>query len=143
MECNHLKYTIRGQGDRHVFILNGMLLIVTMYIKTQHLQGHGRLIVCTLSCSISCLVLFVLAILYLVASKLAFFVMEPDKARSYLSHLFVHHGTVLDTSAFSMILHNYTEKYLGVILNLRDYPSSDVLHALLPHPDGLWCPRSR
>ena len=61
------------QGDCHLFILNGMLLIVMTYIKTQHLQGHGRLIVCTPSCSISCLVLFILTVLYLVTFKLAFF----------------------------------------------------------------------
>ena len=30
---------------------------------------------------------------------------------------------MLITSAFSIILHNYTEKYLGVTLNLRDYHS--------------------
>ena len=120
-ECDHLKHTVRGQGDRHVFILNGVLSIATTYVKTQHLQGHGRLIVRTPSRSVSRLVLFALAVLYPVASKLAFFVMEPDKARTYLSHLFVRHGTVLDSSAFSTILRNYTEKYLGVTLNLRDY----------------------
>ena len=80
MECNHLKHTICGQGDCHMFILNSMLLILTMCVKTQHLQGHSRLIVCTLSHSISCLVLFVLAILYLLTFKLVFFVMEPGKA---------------------------------------------------------------
>ena len=80
MECDHLKHTICGQGDCHMFILNSMLLIVMMYVKTQHLQGHSRLIICTLSHSISCLVLFVLAMLYPVTSKLVFFVMEPGKA---------------------------------------------------------------
>ena len=120
-ECDHLRHTIHGQGDRHVFILNGMLSIVTTYVKTQHLQGHGRLIVRTPSPSISRLVVFTLSILYPVAAKLAFFVMEAPKAQTYLSYLFVHHGTVLNSRAFSLILQSYTEKYLGLSLNLRDY----------------------
>ncbi|KAH0826845.1 hypothetical protein J3R83DRAFT_4377 [Lanmaoa asiatica] len=120
-ECDHLKHTIHGQGDRHVFILNGMLSIVTTYVKTQHIQGHGRLIVRTPSPSISCLVVFILSVLYPVAAKLAFFVMEPIKAQSYLSYLFVHHGTVLNSRSFSLILQSYTEKYLGHPLNLREY----------------------
>lgn len=120
-ECDHLRHTIHGQGDRHVFILNGMLSIVTTYVKTQHLQGHGRLIVRTPSPPISRLVVFTLSVLYPVAAKLAYFVMEAPKAQNYLSYLFVHHGTVLNSRAFSLILQSYTEKYLGLSLNLRDY----------------------
>ena len=120
-ECDHLKHTIHGQGDRHVFILNGMLSIVTTYVKTQHLQGHGRLIVRTPSPSISRLVVFILSVLYPIAAKLSYFVMEATKAQSYLSYLFVHHGTVLNSRSFSLILQSYTEKYLGHPLNLREY----------------------
>ena len=119
-ECDHLRHTIHGQGDRHIFILNGMLSIVTTYVKTQHLQGHSRLIVRTRP-SISCLVVFTLSVLYPIAAKLAFFIMKTPKAQSYLSYLFVHHGTVLNSRAFSLILQSYTEKHLGLSLNLRDY----------------------
>jgi hypothetical protein len=107
-ECNHLRH-------------NGMLSIVTTYIKTQHLQGHGHLIVRTPSPPISHLVVFTLSVLYPITAKLAYFVMEAPKAQHYLSYLFVHHGTVLNSRAFSLILQRYTKKYLGLSLNLRDY----------------------
>ncbi|KAF8549160.1 hypothetical protein OG21DRAFT_627578 [Imleria badia] len=120
-ECDHLKHTVHGQGERHVFILNGRLSIVTTYVKTQHVQGHGRLIVRTPAHSISRLVIFVLSVLYPVAAKLSSFVMDVSLARSYLSYFFVHHGQVLNSRNFSIILQHHTEKYLGLPLGLRDY----------------------
>ncbi|KAF8418659.1 hypothetical protein L210DRAFT_3578829 [Boletus edulis BED1] len=120
-ECDHLKHTVHGVGDRHVFVLNGLLGIATTYVKTQQIQGHGRLIVRTPCPSISRLVLFALSVLYPVAAKLSAFVMRVEDAQTYLSYLFVHHGTVLDSKRLSLILQHYTEKYLGTALGLRDY----------------------
>ncbi|KAF8422586.1 hypothetical protein L210DRAFT_852295 [Boletus edulis BED1] len=120
-ECDHLKHTIHGPGERHVFILNGLLAIVTTYVKTQHVQGHGRLIIRTPAHSISRLIILILSVLYPVAAKLSCFVMDVSLARTYLSYLFVHHGTVLDSKKLSTILQHYTEKYLGKPLGLRDY----------------------
>ncbi|KAH0833799.1 hypothetical protein J3R83DRAFT_10949, partial [Lanmaoa asiatica] len=120
-ECDHLKHTVHGVGDRHVFVLNGLLGIATTYVKTQQIQGHGRLIVRTPCPSISRLVIFSLSVLYPIAAKLSAFVMKVEDAQTYLSYLFVHHGTVLDSKRFSHILHHYTEKYLGTALGLRDY----------------------
>ncbi|KAH0825908.1 hypothetical protein J3R83DRAFT_7662 [Lanmaoa asiatica] len=120
-ECDHLKHTVHGPGERHVFILNGRLAIVTTYVKTQHVQGHGRLIVRTPAHSISRLVIFIISVLYPLAAKLSSFVMDISLARSYLSYLFVHHGKVLNSKTFSTILQHHTEKYLGLPLGLRDY----------------------
>ncbi|KAI9452391.1 hypothetical protein HD554DRAFT_827680, partial [Boletus coccyginus] len=120
-ECDHLRHTVHGPGERHVFILNGRLAIVTTYVKTQHLQGHGRLIVRTPAHSISRLVIFILSVLYPVAAKLSSFVMDVSLAQTYLGYLFVHHGKVLNSKSFSTILQLYTEKYLGLPLGLRDY----------------------
>lgn len=120
-ECDHLQHTIHGKGERHVFILNGLLSIVTTYVKTQHLQGHGRLIVRTPCHSVSRLVILILSVLYPIVAKVSCFVMEVSQARSYLSYLFVHHGVVLSSPKLSDILQHYTEKYLGLSLGLRDY----------------------
>jgi len=91
------------------------------YVKTQHLQGHGWLIIHTPCHSVSRLVIFILSVLYPVAAKLSCFIMEVSQARSYLSYLFVHHGIVLSSPKFSNILRHYTEKHLGISLGLRDY----------------------
>ena len=120
-ECDHLKHTIHGPGERHVFILNGCLSIVTTYVKTQHIQGHGRLIIRTPAPSISRLVIFILSVVYPVASKLACFVMDVSLARNYLSHLFVHHGNVLNSDKFSVILRHYTDKFLDYPMGLREW----------------------
>ncbi|KAG9311149.1 hypothetical protein JVU11DRAFT_8215 [Chiua virens] len=120
-ECDHLRHTIHGPGERHVFILNGCLSIVTTYVKTQHVQGHGRLIIRTPAHSISRLAIFVLSVLYPVAAKLASFVMDVSLARNYLSYLFIHHGSILNSKNFSSILHRYTEKFLGLPMGLREW----------------------
>ncbi|KAH0836305.1 hypothetical protein J3R83DRAFT_7852 [Lanmaoa asiatica] len=120
-KCDHLKHTVHGVDDWHVFVLNGLLGITTTYVKTQQIQGHGRLIIQTLCPSISCLVIFSLSVLYPIAAKLSAFIMKVKDAQTYLSCLFVHHGTILDSKQFSHILHHYTEKYLGTALGLRDY----------------------
>ena len=120
-ECDHLKHTVHGPGERHVFILNSCLLIVTMYIKTQHIQGHGWLIVRTPTHSISHFVIFVLSVLYPMAAKLVCFIMDVSLAWNYLSYLFVHHGNVLGSSKFSAILHFFTERFLNLLMGLRQW----------------------
>lgn len=120
-ECDHLKHTIHGPGERHVFILNGCLSIVTTYVKTQHIQGHGRLIIRTPAHSISRLVIFMLSVLYPVAAKLACFIMDVSLARNYLSYLFIHNGNILASDKFSSILRLYTEKFLDLPMGLREW----------------------
>ena len=120
-ECDHLQHAIHGKGEHHVFILNSLLSFAMMYVKTQHLQGHGWLIIRTPCHSVSHLVIFILSILYPVAAKLSCFVMEVSQACIYLSYLFVHHGAILNSPKLSSILQHYTEKYLSIPLGLRDY----------------------
>ncbi|KAG6370425.1 hypothetical protein JVT61DRAFT_12038 [Boletus reticuloceps] len=120
-KCDHLKHTVHGVGDQHIFVLNGLLGIATTYVKTQQIQGHGKPIVRTPCPSISRLVLFSLSVLYPVAAKLSAFIMKVEDAQTYLSYLFVHHGTILGSQWFSGILQHYTKKYLGTALGLRDY----------------------
>ena len=81
----------------------------------------GSLSTHTPSPFISHLVVFILSILYPVAAKLSYFVMEATNAQSYLSYLFVQHGTVLNSRSFSLILQSYMEKYFGHPLNLPEY----------------------
>ncbi|KAG1744239.1 hypothetical protein EDB19DRAFT_1827120 [Suillus lakei] len=44
MECNHLKFQVNGQGQRQLFMLNGLLTISISYMKTASIKGHGNLI---------------------------------------------------------------------------------------------------
>ncbi|KAG1777585.1 hypothetical protein EV702DRAFT_1197204 [Suillus placidus] len=111
-ECDHLKFQVNGQGDRQIFILNGLLTISTTYIKTASIQGHGKLIAHCPSHSMSRLLLVVLGVIYPAAAELATFVISVSKARSYLSYVFLYDGTPMNTHNFSQSIGAITQWYL-------------------------------
>ncbi|KAH0825822.1 hypothetical protein J3R83DRAFT_8782 [Lanmaoa asiatica] len=101
-ECDHLQHTIHRKGEHYVFILNGLLSFAMTYVKTQHLQSHGQLIVHTPCHSVSHLIIFTLSVLYPIMAKLSCLVMNLPKAHTYLSYLFVHHGVVLSSKTMKV-----------------------------------------
>ncbi|KAG1855080.1 hypothetical protein C8R48DRAFT_776481 [Suillus tomentosus] len=120
-ECDHLKFQVDGQGDRQVFILNGLLTISTTYVKTASIQSHGKLIARCPSHSTSRLLLVVLGVLYPAAAEIASFIMSVDKAKAYLSYVFLHDGIPMDTHKFSQSIGAITQRYLGRALGMRDW----------------------
>ncbi|KAG1720862.1 uncharacterized protein EDB91DRAFT_1088677 [Suillus paluster] len=120
-ECDHLKFQVDGQGDRQIFILNGLVTISTTYVKTASIQGHGKLIARCPSHSASRLLLVVLGVIYPAAAELATFVMSVEKAKAYLSYVFLHDGTPMNTHDFSQSIGAITQRYLGRALGMRDW----------------------
>jgi hypothetical protein len=120
-ECNHLKFEVDGQGDRHLYILNGLVTISTTYVKTASIQGHGKLIARCPSHAVSRLLLVVLGVIYPAAAMLSTYVMPIDKAKTYLSYIFVQNGSVMDTDKFSHSISDITLRYIGLGMGMRDW----------------------
>ncbi|KAG2740332.1 P-loop containing nucleoside triphosphate hydrolase protein [Suillus brevipes Sb2] len=120
-ECDHLKFEVDGQGARQIFILNGLVTVSTTYVKTASIQGHGKLIARCPSHSASRLLLVVLGVIYPAAAELATFVMSVEKAKSYLSYVFIQDGVPMNTRDFSQAVGAVTQRYLGRALGMRDW----------------------
>ncbi|KAH7908979.1 hypothetical protein BJ138DRAFT_1103052 [Hygrophoropsis aurantiaca] len=120
-ECDHLKYEVYGEGSRHLFVLNGQVTIVTTYAKTQSIQGHGRLVARTPASAVSRQLLAVIALVYPAAAHLATYIMPVDRARAYLSYIFVQNGFVMDSGLFTKTIAHHTRKHIGIALGLRDW----------------------
>ncbi len=117
------------ENDRHVYVFNGMLTIVTTYVKTQSGQGHGVRIARCPSYAISRLLLLLVAAVYPAAVHIAGYVMDQALAQNYNSHLFLLSGTPMDTAAFSRALVEISTLYMGIPLPLRDW--RQVMHTML------------
>ncbi|KAG2345281.1 hypothetical protein BDR05DRAFT_946802 [Suillus weaverae] len=120
-ECNHLKFKINGQGQRHLFVLNGLITISTTYVKTASIQHHSKLIACCSLHSSSCLLLVVLGVIYPAAAVLSTFVMLIEKAKAYLSYIFMQDSSPMDMKKFSQSLSNITLCYIGQVIGMRDW----------------------
>ncbi|KAK0493018.1 hypothetical protein EDD18DRAFT_1108610 [Armillaria luteobubalina] len=79
-------------NDRHIFVFNGMLTIVTNYSKTQSSQGHG-----------------------------AHSPKNSSSSDLYASHLFVLSGHRADTDLFTDFMREITTTYLGATLGVRSW----------------------
>jgi hypothetical protein len=76
------------------------------------IQGHGKLIARCPSHSASRLLLVVLGIIY--PAELATFIMSVEKAKSYLSYVFIQDGAPMNTWDFSQAVGAVTQHYLGM-----------------------------
>jgi hypothetical protein len=120
-EMQGLSYK-QHQGNRSLYILNGILTLVTTYVKTQSIHGRGRMIARALPWKLSRLLLVLYGVVYPAASHLAAYVYEDSgMAEAYDTYMFVFRGKVVDSARFSKFLVMVTENYLDISLGLRDW----------------------
>lgn len=119
-ECDHLK-SHNFHGQRHLYILNGLLTIVTTYVKTRQNTGHGKLIARTLPTRVSRILIMVMAVVTPTARYLAEEIFEPAQAKLYDSYIFLRYGHVMNSNAFTKALSFSTVTHFNLALGLRDW----------------------
>ncbi|KAK0439083.1 uncharacterized protein EV420DRAFT_1735655 [Desarmillaria tabescens] len=116
-------------NDRHVYVFNGMLTIVTNYAKTQSIQGHGVRVARCPSYLVSQLLILLVTVVYPAAMHLSAYVLSRELSENYASHLFVISGRRMDTQDFTRALTEITSTYLRVPLGVRSW--RQVMHTML------------
>ena len=120
-ECDHLQFEVNHNGHRHFYLLNGMITIVTTYVKTQSHHRRGRQIARAIPWQLARLMMLIYGVIYPAASHLAAYLFDSQIADNYMSYMFVYHGKVADAATFSKFLKSFTDEYLGIPLGLRDW----------------------
>jgi hypothetical protein len=120
-ECDLLEFEVNKNSQRHFYILNGQVTIVTNYTKTRSHHGRGRQVARTIPWQLARLVILIYAVVYPTAARLGPYVFESTKAEPYTSYMFVLRGKAMDSPQFSKALISYTEQHLDIGLGLRDY----------------------
>ena len=118
-ECSFLEFAISLHGQRAFHILNGMVTIVTTYVKTQSNQGDSRLIARAVPWQLGRYMLLLYAVVYPAASHLATYVYGKEEAEAYASFMFVQSGKVMDAAALSKAIHSFSSKAFDIAMGAR------------------------
>ncbi|KAK0475973.1 hypothetical protein EDD18DRAFT_1366707 [Armillaria luteobubalina] len=119
-------------NDRHVFVFNGMLTIVTNYVKTKSIQGHGVRVARCPSFVVSRLLILLVTTVYPAATHMYMLVKAGSSNNSsdfYESHLFVLSGRRMVTDDFSETTREITSTYLGAPLGVSSW--RQFMHTML------------
>ena len=120
-ECDHLQFEIQDNGERNLYILNGLVTIVTTYVKTRSFRGHGDLIARTIPWQLGRLVLLVYSVIFPAASYLATYAFDRNAAEAYLSYMFVLSGKIMKSEDFSKVIATQTSKHFDISMGLRQF----------------------
>jgi Helicase conserved C-terminal domain/DEAD/DEAH box helicase len=118
-ECSFLEFAISLHGQRAFHILNGMVTIVTTYVKTQSHHGDSRLIARAVPWQLARYMVLLYAVVYPAASHLATYVYGKDEAEAYASFMFVQSGKVMDGTALSKAIHSFSSKAFDIAMGVR------------------------
>lgn len=119
-EWQNLKYAAEG-GDRHLYILNGFVTIVTTYLKSQSMLSHGTVVARSPAPDVSVCLLLMLTMVYPAAAVMMQQIGQPDLGRNYRYHIFIKSGAVMKSKDYTVLLRFYTENYLGLSMGLRTW----------------------
>ncbi|KAK0197710.1 hypothetical protein F5146DRAFT_1130570 [Armillaria mellea] len=135
-ECVKLLFYLHSNtiNDRHVFVFNGMLTIISNYAKTQSIQGHGERVARCPSFAVSRLLLLLVTAAYPAALNIYPFVHSQSSKRThgldlYSSHLFVISGRQADPDTFTEYTREITSMYLGTPLGISSW--RQFMHTML------------
>ncbi|KAJ3878219.1 hypothetical protein F5051DRAFT_439914 [Lentinula edodes] len=104
-EIEHLLYANHPRNLRNVFIINGLLTIVTEYQKTQSIAGAGKLIARTPAFHVNRLLILVLGVAYWAAGYIGCYIgMEKLNCQRYFYEVFVLTGKSMESKDFSKVL---------------------------------------
>ncbi|ESK91142.1 dna helicase, partial [Moniliophthora roreri MCA 2997] len=121
-ELQHLLYANYPRHHRNLFMLNGLLTVVTEYIKTQSLTGAGKTIARTPAFEVATLLILVLWQAYWAAGHIGKYIgMETEDAQRYFYEVFVLSGEAMMSEDFSKALGRFNSIHLGFEVKLRDH----------------------
>ncbi|KAH7868512.1 uncharacterized protein C8R40DRAFT_1074735 [Lentinula edodes] len=121
-EIERLLYANNPRNTRNVFVINGLLTIVTEYQKTQSLTGAGKLIARSPAFHVNRLLILVLGVVYWAAGFIGCRVgMEKANCQRYFYEVFVVTGKPMESKDFSKVLGSLNGVNLGVDLKLQDF----------------------
>ncbi|KAJ3924737.1 MAG: hypothetical protein NXY57DRAFT_1044686, partial [Lentinula lateritia] len=104
-EIEHLLYANHPRNLRNVFIINGLLTIVTEYQKTQSIAGAGKLIARTPAFQVNRLLILVLGVAYWAAGYIGCYIgMDKLNCQRYFYEVFVVTGVSMESKDFSKVL---------------------------------------
>ncbi|KAJ3871133.1 hypothetical protein F5051DRAFT_446582 [Lentinula edodes] len=121
-EIEHLLYANHPRNLRNIFIINGLLTIVTEYQKTQSIAGAGKLIARTPAFQVNRLLVLVLGVAYWAAGYIGCFIgMDKLNCQRYFYEVFVLTGVSMESKDFSKVLGSLNSINLGIDLKLSDF----------------------
>ena len=120
-ECDHLQFEIQDNGERNLYILNGLVTIVTTYVKSRSFRGHGQLIARTLPWQLARVVLLVYAVVFPAAGHLSTYAFDRNAAEAYLSYMFVLSGKIMQSDDFSKVIASQTSERFDISMGLRQF----------------------
>ncbi|KAH7880194.1 uncharacterized protein C8R40DRAFT_1079401, partial [Lentinula edodes] len=121
-EIERLLYANNARNTRNVFVINGLLTIVTEYQKTQSLTGAGKLIARTPAFQVNRLLILVLGVAFWAAGFIGCYIgMEKSQCQRYFYEVFVVTGKPMDSKDFSKVLGSLNGIHLGIDLKLQDF----------------------
>ena len=135
-EGHELTWSVRNGLPRNLFLLNGMMTLVTRYVKTQNTFDTGRLASRSMPFEFTRLLVVLYGTVFPAARALMAFISTDNEAiNRYRSHLFVLHGKSMQAKHFSSALQDSTQEFLGCGFGLR--ATRQILHTLIVFHTGL------
>ncbi|KAL0564967.1 hypothetical protein V5O48_017067 [Marasmius crinis-equi] len=110
-EFEKLLYANSPRHTRNIFFINGFLTIITEYIKTQSMTGHGKTIARVAA----------LAVYYAAGYVCMALGMPKEDCERYFYEVFVISGKSMTSEKFSASLGTWNSTHLGIELKLRDF----------------------
>ncbi|KAJ3870944.1 hypothetical protein F5051DRAFT_446885 [Lentinula edodes] len=121
-EIEHLLYANHPRNLRNIFVINGLLTIVTEYQKTQSVAGAGKLVARTPAFQVNRLLVLILGVAYWAAGYIGCFIgMEKPNCQRYFYEVFVLTGVSMESKDFSKVLGSLNSINLGIDLKLSDF----------------------
>ncbi|KAJ4463469.1 P-loop containing nucleoside triphosphate hydrolase protein [Lentinula lateritia] len=121
-EIERLLYSNSPRNTRNVFMINGLLTILTEYQKTQSLTGAGKLIARSPAFQVNRFLILILGVAYWAAGYIGCRIgMEKSNCQRYFYEVFVVTGKPMESRDFSKILGSLNGIHLGADLKLQDF----------------------
>ncbi|KAJ3846669.1 hypothetical protein EV368DRAFT_88690 [Lentinula lateritia] len=121
-EIEHLLYANHPRNLRNIFVINGLLTIVTEYQKTQSVAGAGKLVARTPAFQVNRLMILVLGVAYWAAGYIGCFIgMDKLNCQRYFYEVFILTGVSMESKDFSKVLGSMNSLNLGIDLKLSDF----------------------
>ncbi|KAJ3871509.1 hypothetical protein F5051DRAFT_446117 [Lentinula edodes] len=121
-EIERLLYANSPRNTRNVFVINGLLTILTEYQKTQSLTGAGKLIARSPAFQVNRFLILILGVAYWAAGYIGCRIgMEKANCQRYFYEVFVVTGKPMESKDFSKILGSLNGLHLGADLKLQDF----------------------
>ncbi|KAJ4478861.1 hypothetical protein C8J55DRAFT_561224 [Lentinula edodes] len=104
-EIERLLYSNSPRNTRNVFVINGLLTILTEYQKTQSLTGAGKLIARSPAFRVNRLLILILGVAYWAAGYIGCRIgMDKGNCQRYFYEVFVLTGKPMESKDFSKVL---------------------------------------